>query len=279
MRRLLVLGTALLAVGALLGVALAAGPSPGVLNGDLGVAAPDGKTRYVATKKGATTLVSAIDAATNKTLRSTTLPGIYGVPMITFSSGDTGGLTPDGRTLVLGSSPYTDTGLAKTSRFAVLDTRTLNVRTTFSLPGLFSFDALSPNGKTLYLIQYVLETQQYRYHVRAYDLAAHRLVRQVVADKREGTKSMVGNALSRATGPGGRWVYTLYSTTGQPFIHALNAAQRFAVCVDLTWKGSPEELGATELALNADASRLYVRPKAGGRPVIVVDTKTLQVIG
>jgi DNA-binding beta-propeller fold protein YncE len=277
MRRLLVSVTALAAVGALVGVALAAGPSPGVLMGGEGVVAPNGKTRYVTVTKGGATVVSAIQLSTAKTLRSSTISGVYGVPMITFN-GLTGGLTPDGRTLVLGSNPYEKNSLATSSRFAVLDARTFRVRSLISLQGLFAFDAISPNGKTLYLVEHLLRSDQFRYRVRAYDLAAHKLVRHVVADPQEWADSMVGAPLARATGPGGRWVYTLYSAPGRPFIHALDAANRKAVCIDLPWKGTEEEFSYMRLSLNGDASRLLVRPEVGGTPVLVVDTKTLRVV-
>jgi hypothetical protein len=245
--------------------------------GGAGVVAPNGKTRYVAATKGGATVVSAIQVSTEKTLRSSTLPGVYGVPMITFN-GLTGGLTPDGRSLVLGSNPYLKNELARSSRFAVLDARTFRVRDLVSLPGLFSFDAISPNGRTLYLVEHLLQSDSFRYRVRAYDLAAHKLVRHVVADPQEWADSMVGAPLARATGPGGRWVYTLYSSPGRPFIHALDAANRKAVCIDLPWKGTDEEFSFMRLSLSADASRLLVRPDGGGTPVLVVDTKTLRVV-
>ena len=43
-------------------------------------------------------------------------------------------------------------------------------RGTIRLEGHFSFDALSPDGRTMYLIEYLSEHDVTRYAVRAYDL-------------------------------------------------------------------------------------------------------------
>jgi hypothetical protein len=277
MRRFLAFGTALAAVGVFTGVGLAGGPSPGVLFAGEGVVSPNGAVRYVAYAKGSSTIVAAVLTSTGRTARWGSLSGAYGVPLVTFN-GQTAGLTPDGKTLVLGSQPYqgpvTD---SSTSRFVVLDTRTLRVRSTVSLRGHFSFDAISPNGKTLYLIEYMQRGNEIRYRVRAYDLVARALVRHVVADPQEWADSMVGAPIARATGPSGRWVYTLYSNPGRPFIHALNAAQRKAVCIDIPWTASDEWLAAMKLTLNSTATRLLVHPD-GGPAVVVVDTKSLRVV-
>jgi hypothetical protein len=278
MRRLLVLGAAVAAVGLVAGTGLAGGPAPGVMVAGGGVVAPGGAVRYVAYTRGAGTVVTAVLTASGRTARWGWLKGSYGVPMIAFD-GTTDGLTSDGKTLVLASPPYTGPPpySAAVSHFAILDTRTLRLRTAVSLRGMFAYDAISPDAKTLYLIEYMQDSDQIRYRVRAYDLAAHRLLRRVVADPQEWADSMVGSPIARATGPGGRWVYTLYANPGAPFIHALNAVQRKAVCIDLPWRGSDEWLTKMQLTLNGNATRLVVHPR-GGNAVLVVNTKTLRVL-
>jgi DNA-binding beta-propeller fold protein YncE len=278
MRTFLVSGAAFAAACTLVGAGFGAGPAPGVLIQGAGVSSPDGKTRYMASTKGTSTLVRSIRVSNGAVMRSTTLKGVYGVPLITFG-GLTGGLTTDGRTLVLASQPYVKNGLAKRSRFAVFSTSTLRVRALISLSGLFSFDALSPDGNTLYLIEhFTSDSGQFRYRVRAYDLVTHELVRHVVADPQTWADSMVGFPMSRATGPGGAWVYTLYTNGSAPFVHALDAANRKAVCVDLPWKGTAEAFGSMQLSLSADASQLFVRPEGSSTPAFVIDTKTLRVV-
>ena len=66
--------------------------------------------------------------------------------------GSPGGLSADGRTLVL-----TQPGVRfpqTTSGFTRLDTRRLKILDTVTLDGTFTFDALSPDGRQMYLIEY-----------------------------------------------------------------------------------------------------------------------------
>ena len=57
------------------------------------------------------------------------------------------------------------------SGFVTVDTRKLAVIRTINLNGDFAYDAISPNGRTLYLIEHFPSTDVLRYRVRAYDLA------------------------------------------------------------------------------------------------------------
>ena len=58
----------------------------------------------------------------------------------------------------------------------------------------------------------------------------------MIADKRSGWTAMQGELIARATTADGAWVYTLYGSDTRAFVHALNAAQGYAVCVDLPLK-------------------------------------------
>ncbi len=44
---------------------------------------------------------------------------------------------------------------------------------------------------------------------------------------------MRGLPITRSTGPGGRWEYTLYAGGEHPFIHALDTVRRSSLCLDL----------------------------------------------
>ncbi|HEY3922176.1 MAG TPA: hypothetical protein VGL76_08690 [Gaiellaceae bacterium] len=165
-----------------------------------------------------------------------TLAGEWGIPRVTASSdGGVGGLSADERTLVLAQQPHpTNDGVVHNSSFLVLRTKPLRVVQTVKLQGDFGFDALSPHGGTLYLIQHLLDEGTFRYRVRAYDLVAHRLLPGVIADKTQRDWLMNGFPVTRATSPGGRWVYTLYSNPDNyPFVHALDTVKRTAVCIGI----------------------------------------------
>src|SRR5262249_51906482 len=137
-----------------------------------------------------------------------TIPGEWGVPMVTIG-GAHGGLSLDGRTLVLGSNVHPDGQLRAGSGFAVISTRDLRLVRTISLRGDYSFDALSPKGFWLFLIHHLQGASGLRYQVKAYDLRAGKLLPGAIADKRQAGWLMQGYPVDRATTANGRWVYTL----------------------------------------------------------------------
>jgi hypothetical protein len=260
MRMSLLIGLAVAGIAA--GVATAAGPTPGFAQA--GVVGPRGLVRYLAVPRNGTTFVKAVRIRDGRMLRSATLRGEYGIPMVAYD-GTAGGLTHDGRLLVL-----TSTGGPKVTRFAVLGAQTLKVRQTIVLRGTWGYDAVSPEGKTLYLTQILPSTDVLRYVVRAYDLGLRRLVNGVVADKSE-PGAMAGYPVSRATTADGAWAYTLYQRpNAQPFIHALDTRNRAAVCIDLDWKGDPNNLGNVRLTLSDDEQQLIVRRFADGKALLTV---------
>ncbi|HSI97593.1 MAG TPA: hypothetical protein VK926_04460, partial [Gaiellaceae bacterium] len=147
-RTLVILATAVAAVVAA-GTAGGAGGGPAtLLLGGHGALAPDGTVRYVALTTGRKTVVSVVRVRGGQVVRWRLLKGYFGIPVIGLD-GTTDGVSGDGRTLVLA----TPTGGDSTS-FAVLDTRNLALRR-IELRGPWSFDAISPNGSTLFLVEYL----------------------------------------------------------------------------------------------------------------------------
>jgi hypothetical protein len=153
----------------------------------------------------------------------------WDVPVVAYD-GTSGGLSADGRTLVL-MQPARRIP-RRVSRFSVVDTRRLTRRQTIVLARDWSFDAISPDGATLYLTQ-TLNARATRYAVRAYDLGARRLIHEPVVDPSEPDEPLRGWPVTRTTGPDGRWEYTLYLGGPEPFIHALDTVRRTSICIDL----------------------------------------------
>jgi len=230
------LGLYLTVLGALavVSVASAAYPSPFAIQGGQGVLSNDGSIRYVAVGTGEGTVVRASKTTGGSMVMSSqSIPGSYGVPMLT-SSGPGGGMFRDGSTFVLQS-----TGLFATTQFVLLGTADLDVRDQIVLKGTFAFDALSPDGSKLYLIQHKSKDDIQHYIVRAYDLSAHQLMPGRIADKAQKSWVMKGWTIDRATTATGRWVYTLYANPGGfPFIHALDTVKGVAHCVGVPWPQS-----------------------------------------
>jgi hypothetical protein len=270
--RWLVLGAALVAAAMVSGTALGVGPWPGLAPA---VRAPVGDMRYSAKTAGGATTVKAISGG--RVVATASFDGAFGIPAVT-SAGLAGGLSPDGRLLVLAEPPKYQ-GLREHSRFLLLSTRTLARTATIDLRGEFGFDAISPDRGTLYVIQHVSSSDLVRYVVRAYDLRAGRLLQGAIVDKRAPDETMRGYPVARATSARGAWVYTLYTKSPEsrrPFVHALDAAGRAAFCIDLpTWPAG-ENIWNARLELAAGDTQLLVRAP-GGITVARIDTKTLQV--
>lgn len=264
---LAVLGSATVAAGA----ALAVGPWPGTAPA---VWSASGDVRYTASIAAGQTTVRAI--RNGETVATARIAGKFGIPAVT-SNGEAGGLSPDGRLLVL-VEPPTYNGLRRQSRFVVLSTQHLSRVSSIALPGEFGFDAISPDRRTLYVIQHTTQRDLVRYAVRAYDLRLHRLLPGAIVDKRAPNEAMRGYPVARATSTNGAWVYTLYTKnpgSSLTFVHALNAAGRSAFCIDLPgWSGG-ENIWEATLALSGPT--LIVR-SADGTTVARIDTQTLKVL-
>jgi len=249
------------------------GPGPGVVQGWDGVAR--GKVRYVAIATGDGTVVEAISRHSGRVLRYMLVQGNFGIPQVAFD-GTTDGLSHDGRTLVLGDAAGSPQ-LRKNSSFAVVDVRRFRVRSIVRLSGDFSFDALSPGARMLYLVEHVSAQDVTRYQVRAYDLGARRLLARVVVDKQSSESVMRGYPFSRAVTSDGRWVYTLYGGGEHPFVHALDTQSANAVCIDLPKSWNQLDLNGLRLRLEP-GGRLDVRHRSGGKPLAILDTANFSVL-
>lgn len=228
--------------------------------------ASNGVAEYTAKAQGATTSVA--DAS-----HSLILKGRWGLPRVTLNNG-VGGLSADGRTLVLAQDDvaHQNGELSRETSFTVLATRPFHVRTVVKLKGDFGFDALSPHGRVLYLIQHVSQEDLFQYRVRAYDLRQNRLLSRVVADKRQRDWNMTGYPVGRASSANGRWVYTLYSNSNNyPFVHALDTVHRTAVCIGIPWNWATDQEAINSSTLEVKGGTLSI----GGR--FLLDRATFKV--
>jgi hypothetical protein len=246
-------------------------PVLGVDVGGAGVAAQSGDARYVTLPAGPNTVVARVNPVGGRVLASRLVRGVFTIPAVAYD-GSASGLSADGRTLVL-IQPRVSFPRAQTP-LMVIDTRQLRPRKVILLRGDFSFDAVSPRGSLLYLIQYVTPTDPNRYLVRTYDLAAGRLLAKPVTDPRTPGEKMRGRPLTRTSSANGRWEYTLYDGAGKtPFVHALDTTRRTARCIDLEMLAGTD-LSGLRLRLNRAADTLTVTDN--GRSVAIVDTRTFQ---
>ena len=246
--------------------------SPGLDYGWQGVRAPDGDVRYVTLGTPKSTIVAAISVRGGRVTRSRAVRGFFGVPLVAYD-GTTAGLSGDGRTLVVASyGPLP--GAPGTTRFLALRAKSLRPYRRIELRGSWSFDALSPDGSRLYLVQHITAGPSPKYRVRVYDLAGGRLLPHAVIDRLVSKAIMGGQPVTRVTTPAGRWAYTLYARRkGKPFVHALDTARRQAFCIDL-----PLRLGESEqmrLRMRLRDDDLTVR--LGRDELAVVDMRSFVV--
>jgi hypothetical protein len=299
---LLVATLALLSCGTAAPSAVAKGLEMGARNGVTVAGSPH---RYVAVNTHTTpklTLVERIDRRGGRVDRWWQLDGDYGVPAVAFD-GAGGGLSADGRTLVLsdfaiGNPPVYP---PKTTRLAILDTklrpqrhleagqrRPPSVFKSIELRGHYAFDAISPDGSTIYLIHHFpnLSGPSYitHYEVKAYDVKSGRLLPEPIVDPDEPGERMEGMPLYRAMSPDGRWAYTLYDGNGkEPFIHALDTVAGRAVCVDLPQltKLPRRVYYLLQLQMREGGHQLVVlRRRPGPKPtrtLLSVDTRSFEV--
>jgi hypothetical protein len=251
------------------GSASASGGGPtSVLLGGKGVTSPDGKTRYVALTTGRHTIVSAVRVDGGRVVRWRQLRGYFGVPVVTVTE-TTDGVSRDGRTLVLA----TPAG-GRVTEFALLDTRTWKLRRV-TLRGSWSYDAISPDGRTLYLVQYAGVSANPSYRVRAYDLRRQSMRARAIVDREVGQRLMRGWPVARKSSSSGRWAYTLYARAkGVPFVHALDTLRRQAYCIDVPVPAKRAEQMSMRLTLRRDRA-LEIR--RGTVRLATVDTKTFVV--
>ena len=253
-------------------VALGAGPSPGVMQGRDGIARGD--VRYVAVASGPDTILIKVQREGGRILRSKALQGMWGIPLVAFD-GTAGGLMADGRRLILADSAGVDPRSTRSS-FLVLDTKRLRILQTLRLKGSFSFDALSPDGRRMYLIEHLYSNEDpTHYRVRVYDLQASRLSPKVISDRTSWDTDMQGMPVSRLSHAG--WAYTFYGGTGpRPFIHALDTRHAAAVCIFMPWKYQPDRVFEFRLKRDADGHLAVRGPR--GRTLAVVDMQEKRVL-
>lgn len=276
------LGTALLAAG----TASASG-GPAILGGTYGaggVSARGLEFRYAAIDAGrrAGTIVEQIRTDGGGIRHYEQVGSGWSLPAVTLL-GTAGGLAADGKRLVLIRPAYGPSGAATGhTSFLVLHTGSLKPVRTIELNGTYSFDAISPDGRSLYLVEYAHPNDPLDYRVRRYDVDAGEFRGGAIVDPDEPDEKMTGQPMSRVYSPDGAWAYTLYAGGHEPFIHALDTAHGTAQCVDLDGVEALDTRGGAaifRLGLDVDAATGAVSVLKGEQAVAAMDPATFAVGG
>ena len=265
--------TSVVAAGVAALAAAGAGPSPGVMQGAPGISVA-GRAHVVATPQtGGATKIELVRDRDGSALRSRVLQGKLGIPQITFS-GMVEGTFANGRRLVLASSIYE----GSSTTFVVIDTRTLAELSRVTLKGSFAFDALSRDGRRLYVTYFPNGFNgPIRYVVRSLSLVTGKLDPGTIVDKTEPNERMAGIPMGRAWSLNGRWAYTLYNgLESHAFVHALDTSGRRARCLDLPWAGALQN-GLERLRMSVDRSGILTLTQPGVGVLARIDTRTFEV--
>jgi DNA-binding beta-propeller fold protein YncE len=178
------------------------------------------------------------------------------------------GLSADRTTAVLAEQPARGR-----SRFAVVDAEKGRIKRVLALRGDFGFDALSPDGSKVYVIHYLSRDHRH-YAVQSMKASDPEAVLRTVVEKGEPGEQMSGLPISRTTSPDG-WIYTLYDGAGhEPFIHALQSAEGFTVCIDLDALEGRSDLASLTLGMGPDAVTVK---DAKSTPLLRVATESFEV--
>ena len=232
----------------------------------LSLGAPSADWKHVYTIV-ATSLVDT-DPTIGATRKTIQLHGTYQLPRAT-ANGVPGGLSPNGRWLVVERFDESAGQMPKASHMILIDTLTYSVRRQVDLSGYFQFDAVSDSGDNLYLIQHVNGRE---YYVRLYDVPSGLLTDNIVVDKSDGTQAMAGLRLSGVATPDGQWLFSMYVREHEaPFIHALSLVGPFAFCLDLPGDGYADDPGEMQwsLAMKRDGSLLYATNPVTGVVAVI----------
>ena len=243
--------------------------------------APGGEgPRYATVPAGADTQLLRIAQDGGDVMGTRAINGDFTIPLVALD-GTSAGLSADRTTLAL-IAPRTNFRRfprVQTS-FLIVDVEAgrLRLRERLKLRGDFSFDALSPDGRTMYLVQY--SSPDYNdYAVREYDLARGRLLDDPVPFSHEvAPGEMRGLPMARATSSDGRWAYTLYNGGGrardEAFVHILDTVDGISHCINLP-DISGREAWNVQLDLSPGGGALNVL--RGGRVLASMNTETYAV--
>ncbi len=204
--------------------------SPGLVYGWNGVGAGDG-IRYVAFGMPKSTIVAAVRARDGRVLRSKVVRGEYGVPLVAYD-GTSGGLSGDGKSLVLGSyGPCRASPERRASSFSTRGRWLRAARSSSAAPGRSTPSHPTPECSTSRSTCVPATSRSIAF---ARTTPARAACARAIVDRLEGEKEMGGQPVARASSRTGRWAYTLYARRGdEPFVHALDTVKREAFCIDL----------------------------------------------
>ena len=234
-----------------------------------GTLLPD-RSRYWTVETGDRTTIRSLDPATGLEQVRFTLDGRWSVP--TSYGPAPSGISANGNWMVLVAPPVSVTGSGTLNRFAMVDLASRKLDRIVSANGDVTFDAVSDDGRNLYLIEHLAPAPKYVVRVATFGGS------QILGAIKTAEPEVMNGLYHASVAVRGDWFLSLYSNPGRgPFIHALNTTQLYAQCI-LNIPDVPVALRpAWSMLLAKKGARLYAVNGAAG-VVSEIDTAALKVL-
>ena len=234
------------------------------------VVADDQWARLVsATALSAKTFIRPLAADDGFEADPITVDGTWRLPTIGADAASVGWSGDRSTVVLVPRSP-----VAGTSRFAIVDLATKRLSKVIELKGSYEYDAISPDGFVVYVVEHLDTTRGGHYQVRAIDVRNGLLKDGVIVDKTKPNEQMAGLPVEQLRLAHGL-VLTLYRGSEHPFIHALDTVNGGAVCIDLPAAGSDDSDRSDDwgLALSPDHGSVYAVNASLGVAAVVDPVK------
>jgi hypothetical protein len=238
----------------------------------VGTLLPD-RSRYWTVDTGDRTTVRGIDPATGLDATSFVLDGRWSVPAAYGPAPS--GLSANGKWMVLVAPPVAVSGSGMLNRFAVVDLAQKKLDRVVNANGDLGFDAVSDDGRNLYLVEHLVPAPHYAVRVASFN-GASGLSSGILGQVKTAEPEVMNGLYHASVAVGADWFLSLYSNPGRgPFIHALNTTQLYAQCI-LNIPDVPAALRPAWSMLHDPAHlKLYAVNGAGG---VVSEVNTAALI-
>lgn len=237
-----------------------------------GVLLPDRSAYWTVDPAMPKTRVRRLDPVTGSDTMHFALDGEWALPA-TYGPAPSG-VSRNGSWMVL-IGPKTTAGTGTVNRIAVVDLVKGKIDRVITAPGDVSFDAVSDDGRNVYLVEHLVPSP--RYVVRVASFRGNGLADGVLGQIKTAEPEVMNGLYHASVAVSGDWFLSLYSNPSRgPFIHALNITELYAQCI-LNMPDIPVALRpAWAMVLDPKHPTLYAVNGPGGA-VSEVDTMALRV--
>ncbi|MEP7003021.1 MAG: hypothetical protein ABI888_00630 [Chloroflexota bacterium] len=192
-----------------------------------GVLLPDRSAYWTVEPAMPKTRVRRLDPVTGSDTMHFALDGEWALPA-TYGPAPSGISRNGGWMVLIGPKTTTSTGIV--NRIAVVDLAKGKIDRVITATGDVSFDAVSDDGRNVYLVEHLVPSPHYVVRVASFQGSG--LADGVLGQIKTAEPEVMNGLYHASVAVSGDWFLSLYSNpTRGPFIHALNTTQLYAQCI------------------------------------------------